>query len=290
MPDLITVISNKTNSLTTSITGVVLTLNEEVSISRALASLSFCDEVVVVDSGSTDSTEQIAIHHGARFVRHIQRDYFSITEQRNWILDSGIINSEWILFLDADEEIGEPLKKILLRITTDPTSKSVYLMTPRYWFLGKWLKRTQGYPNWHPRLLRHGCARFQGDVWESFDTKVTIGKISHPYEHYAFCKGLDDWLERHRRYATFDAEQISKINKYNNPQYLKTQRWRIARLISARLWWFMPCLRFVQKYILSLGFLEGWQSLLFSLMMSFYDLMIIIKIVEIRRREEGLSL
>lgn len=273
-----------------SIAGVVLTLNEEERLSKALSSLSFCDELIVVDSGSTDSTEQIASLHGANFVRHIQQGHFSITEQRNWIIDSGIINSEWILFLDADEEIGGLLKTNLLRTITDPTSESVYLMTPRYWFLGKWLKRTQGYPNWHPRLLRQGYARFQGDVWESFDTTASIGKIYHPYEHYAFCKGLDDWLVRHQRYSTFDAQQIFELNKYNKPQHFKARRWRTARLLSARIWWFMPCFRFIQKYILSFGFIEGWQSLLFSLMMSFYDLMVIIKIVEMRRRDQELSL
>ena len=273
-----------------SIAGIVLTLNEERDLGASLISLSFCNELIVVDSGSTDSTQDIAHKHGALFLTHIQTAPFSITDQRNWILNTGIIKSEWVLFLDADEIIGVALKDEIIRVIADPGGISAFMLTPRYWFLGKWLKRTQGYPNWHPRLLTNGSVRFEGGVWESFHSGTNVGKIFIPYEHYAFSKGLDDWLVRHQRYASFDAHQIYQLNKHNKSHYIKTQRWRRIRLISARVWMLMPILRFIQKYILNLGFIEGWQALLFSLMMSFYDLMVLIKVIEYRRREEGLKL
>lgn len=92
-----------------TIAGVVLTLNEEQDLPRALMSLSWCDELIVVDSGSTDRTSKIAESFGALFIQHIQPPPFLITAQRNWVLASAGIVSDWVLFLDADEEVGSPL-------------------------------------------------------------------------------------------------------------------------------------------------------------------------------------
>ena len=92
-----------------TIAGVVLTLNEEKDLARALSSLDWCDELLVVDSGSKDQTQNVAENCGARFVRHCQTPPFLITEQRNWALDNAGLRSEWVLFLDADEEVRDEL-------------------------------------------------------------------------------------------------------------------------------------------------------------------------------------
>lgn len=167
---------------------------------------------------------------------------------------------------------------------------NAYELTPRYWFLGKWLRRTQGYPNWHPRLVRRGHASFEGGVWETFSPDSTVGKLSIPYEHYAFSKGLDDWLERHKRYSTWDAQEIINYLSTGSTLSLTTRRHRLIRLVMSRLWFLRPPLRFVQKYILQLGLLEGWQGLIFSLMMFFYDLMTVVKVIEYRRKHAGIPL
>lgn len=274
----------------TTVAGVVLTLNEEYCLGNALRSLAWCDEILVVDSGSTDRTQQIAEQYGARFVQHIQTPPFLITKQRNWALDYADLTSDWVFFLDADEEVSPILvEKIILSINS-PTALDAYELTPRYWFLGKWLKLTQGYPNWHPRLVKRSCVYFEGGVWETFTAGSRVGRLSYPYEHYAFSKGFDDWLERHRRYASWDAEQIVQYLTSSSSSYPSTQRRRYLRLIMSRLWLFRPVLRFMQKYILQFGFLEGWQALIFSLMMSFYDFMAVVKVIEIFRRRRGLPL
>jgi len=273
-----------------TIAGVVLTLNEEHDLTRALKSLEWCDELLVVDSGSTDRTKHIAEQCGAQFLQHIQSPPFLITEQRNWVLDEAGLHSDWVLFLDADEEVGRDLAQNILACINSPAPLDAYELTPRYWFLGKWLKRTQGYPNWHPRLVRRGSVHFFGGVWESFSPNVRVGRLSLPYEHFAFSKGFDDWLDRHRRYAAWDAQQIVEYLNTRSETTLRTGRWRRLRILMSKLWFLRPPFRFFQKYVLQLGFTEGWQSLLFSSMMAFYDLMVVVMVIVALRKARSLPL
>lgn len=270
-----------------SIAGVVLTLNEESNLPRALNSLGWCDELLVLDSGSTDSTELLARKYHAKFYVYKQDGPFLITEQRNWALDHCGLTSDWVLFLDADEEVGTDLAFEIRRLISLPSQFDSYELTPRYWFLGKWLRRTQGFPNWHPRLLQRENVRFQGGVWESFSESSTTSRIQVPYEHYAFSKGMDDWLVRHQRYSSWDAHEI---DKYLSDRTLVTSRKRILRIVTSHIWPLRPALRFIQKYLLQLGFLEGWQGLLYCLLISFYDLITVVKIIQIRRCRHSLPL
>ena len=131
---------------------------------------------------------------------------------------------------------------------------------------------------------------FEGGVWESFPAGRRVGRIAEPYEHYAFSKGIDDWLERHRRYADWEAERIVAYLDGAGDGALGTRRWLGLRRLAAQLWPLRPVLRFSQKYLLQGGFLEGWQGLLFSLLMAGYDLITAVKVIERRRRERGLPL
>jgi len=273
-----------------TIAGVVLCLNEAPNLPRCLASLSWCDERLVVDSGSQDGSQERAKELGAMLQEHKQPGRFLITEQRNWALESGGLTSEWVLFLDADETVGDACREAILHAIEQPGAPDGFELTPRYWFLGRWLKHTQGYPNWHPRLLRRGRMQFEGGVWESFPPGKCIGRIAEPYEHYAFSKGIDDWLERHRRYADWEADRIAAFLAGGGAEALGTNRWLRLRQLSARLWPLRSLLRFNQKYLLQGGFREGWQGLLFALLMAGYDLITTIKIIEIKRRASGLDL
>ena len=278
------------NSPKPSLAGVVLCLNEATNLPRCLASLAWCDELLVLDSGSSDGSQACAERHGARVLQHRQPGRFLISEQRNWALEHGALQSDWVLFLDADEEVGPACKQAIQETIGSPGAADGFELTPRYWFLGRWLKRTQGYPNWHPRLLRRGILQFEGGVWESFSNGAQVARIREPYEHYAFSKGIDDWLERHRRYADWEAERITAYLAGGGRAALGTRRWIRLRSLSAKLWQLRPVLRFTQKYVLQGGFLEGWQGLVFALLMACYDLITVIKVLERRREREGLPL
>ena len=273
-----------------TIAGVVLCLNEAANLPRCLASLSWCDERLVVDSGSQDGSQERARELDAIVQEHKQPGRFLITAQRNWALERGGLTSEWVLFLDADETVGEDCREAILHAIKQPGAPDGFELTPRYWFLGRWLKHTQGYPNWHQRLLRRGSMHFEGGVWESFPAGQRIGRIKEPYEHYAFSKGIDDWLERHQRYADWEADRIAAFLAGGGAEALRTSRWLRLRRLTARLWPLRPVLRFSQKYLLQGGFLEGWQGLLFALLMAGYDLITAIKIIEIKRRALDLEL
>lgn len=263
-----------------SVAGVVLTLNEERSLARALSSLQWCDELIVLDSGSSDNTRAIALSSGARFYQHVQPPPFLITNQRNWAIDNCQIKSDWVLFLDADEQVGLVLKEAICFTLSHANNINAFYLSPRYWFFGMWLRRTQNYPNWHPRLIRTGQVRFEGGVWESFGSSAISSKIKEPYEHYPFSKGFDHWINTHLRYADEEATQIYH-NLYTPNKITKlSSRRKTKRLVALYLWPLRPLLKFLDKYIISLGFLEGWQSLLFSLLMSFYELMVIVKVLE----------
>lgn len=273
-----------------TIAGVVLTLNEEQDLQRALHSLSWCDELLVVDSGSTDRTPQVAKECGAQFLQHIQEPPFLITDQRNWALDKAGLKSDWVLFLDADEEVGLELAAQLRLCINSPASADAYELTPRYWFFGKWLKRTQGYPNWHPRLVKRGSIKFVGGVWESFDGLITIGRINTPYEHYAFSKGLNNWILAHLRYATHESESILAFLQDKRQSSIGTNRSLRLRVIASIFYPIRPLLRFLQKYVYQLGFLEGWQGLLYSLLIASYELMVVTKTIESLRKKQNLPL
>lgn len=274
-----------------TIAAVVISLNEAVNLPRCLDSLAWCDELLLVDSGSSDGSQALAEAHGARVLEHRQPGRFSFTIQRNWALSDGDLSSDWVLFLDADEAIGPACQAAILAAIrsaqTSGTGPDGFELTPRYWFLGRWLRHTQGYPNWHPRLVRRGRLVLEGSLWESFPPGSRVGRIQEPYEHYAFSKGIDDWLERHRRYADWEADRIAAYLANGDSEALATRRHLGKRRLAARLWPLRPGLRFTQKYLLQGGWREGWQGLLFSLLMAVYDLITVVKVIERRRIARG---
>jgi hypothetical protein len=277
-----------------TIAAVVISLNEAQNLPRCLNSVQWCNELLLVDSGSTDGSQSIASGLGARVLEHRQQGRCSFTAQRNWSLDHGGLCSDWVLFLDADEEISPACRSAIetsIHSAQHQEGAPVgFELTPRYWFLGRWLRFTQGYPNWHPRLVRRGHLVLEGSMWESFPTGSRVGRIHEPYEHYAFSKGIDDWLERHRRYAAWEAERTVAFLDGEGPGALGSSRRLPLRRLAARLWPLRPALRFSQKYLLQGGFLEGWQGLLFSLLMAVYELVTVIKVIERRRTARGLPL
>jgi len=273
------------------ISTIILTKNEASNLKRCIDSLQWCQEVVVLDSGSTDQTTQLAESLGAKVFTHIQPSPFKISEQRNWALQNCDLKGDWVLFVDADETIPPDLAKEIQRVCSGTDNPyNAFELTARYLFWGKWLKRTQGYPNWHPRLLKRGEVTFIGGVWEHFSTDAKVGRITIPYDHFANSKGFADWLERHTRYSSWDAHHIVDFLETGKATALGTERKLRLRLLAAKLWPLRPIARFLQMYFLRLGFLEGWISLCFCLLYAMYEFMTVVKIVELKRRKAGLPL
>jgi len=276
------------NATPSPVTAIILTLNEAGNLPRCIASLRWCREVLVIDSGSSDETCTVAKKLGARVLLHKPEGRFLISEQRNWVLVQGGISTPWVLFIDADEEVPEDLAKdIITRCTDEKSSFHAYELTPRYLFWGRWLKLCQGYPNWHARLLRLGTVVFSGGVWEQFDKREQVGCIQIPYNHYANSKGLSDWLERHDRYSTWDAEKIVAYLNSGQTKDLETGRKLQLRILAAKLWPLRPLARWFHMYVWRLGFLEGFPGFVFCLLLFFYEVMVVVKVIELKRRHAG---
>lgn len=269
---------------------VVLTLNEETTLEACLRSVQWADEIVVVDSGSYDMTVAVAKENGARVYTNIQDGPFQISEQRNWALDNTEITSDWIVFLDADETVGEELARMLRDQLAGSDQYDAFEMTPRYWFFGRWMKRCLNYPNWHPRVVRHGTVRFDGGVWEHFDISARIGRIKLPYEHWGNSKGFADWLSRHDRYSSWDARTVSAFLASGDTRDFETARKLGLRRLAARIWPLRPLARFSVMYFARLGFLDGWPAMLFCLRYAVYEYMTVEKVLEQRRTAAGLPL
>lgn len=257
---------------TPSISAVILTLNEASTIARAIKSLSWCEEIFVLDSASSDETREIAASLGARVVIHKQSGPFLISTQRNWALDNLPIASDWILFLDADEESTDEFKESVSTSLSDAQGQTAFFAAPALMYYGTWLRRIGGYPNWHPRIIRNNSAsRFSGGVWESFVEPQLAGHIAAPYIHRTNVKGLEDWLSKHLRYAAWEGEQIMKSRSANNTLPVRRNLLRRIRYTLG------PLRKYLAIFYLGLvrgGVLDGKEGRSYLRRMFIYELLI----------------
>ena len=251
---------------------LILTKDEEADLPGCLASLSWCDDVHVIDSGSSDKTVEIAVRSGAHVLINPFR---SFAQQRNWSLDNCSIQHEWILFLDADERSTQAFAQAVINaVSNSPLSSAAFYCCWKTILDGRWLKRSDNFPKWQFRVLRRGCARFadSGHGQKEGVINGSIGYISEPYLHYAFSRGWNHWAEKHRIYATKDAMALlaqplslqSLFSLHGSQRNLAIKR--IVRFIPG---W--PLTRFVYSYILKAGFLEGRQGLEYCRRMMWYE-------------------
>lgn len=271
------------------ITAVILTLNEEESLPRCLSGLGWADRVVLVDSGSSDDTLKVAIGLGADVV--VNKPYkFVISEQRNWALDNAGISTPWVLFVDADEYVTKELAEELCSIAGEqPPRFSAYRISPKYMFMGTWLKHTVPFPSWHDRFLRVGKVRYTGEVWEHFATAKEVGYVKGVYLHYGLSSGIGCWLRRHVRYAEWKSGAILS-RRPPGPVGAKRAWYDVLEYCGTKLGPLSPVVRFFYYYIVRLGFLDGFPGLIYSLMIAAYQLMIYLFMLEKTRKMNGRGL
>lgn len=270
------------SSISSRISAVILTLNEEETISRAISTLTWCDEVFVVDSDSHDRTREIATASGASVYVHKQDGPFLISDQRNWAISNLPIESEWILFLDADEECTPEFRDEILRVIS-MTRLDAYYAAPAFMYYGKWLKHISGFPNWHPRLIRRKSSiSFTGGVWEDFCKKNSAGYISSPYIHETNAKGLEDWIAKHFRYAHWES---MKIIGYSSPD--ASDRRGLLRSLRYRLGPLRKYIAILYLFIVRKGFLDGAEGRSYLRRMFIYELLIDELKLELETREMG---
>ncbi|MEO6187946.1 MAG: glycosyltransferase family 2 protein [Ginsengibacter sp.] len=261
---------------------VILTKNEETDIVECIKSLDDFDDIHLLDSGSSDSTVDIASKLGV----HIHCNRFeSFGKQRNFFLENVIAKYNWILFLDADERATPAFTKDLFdSIRTCDASTAGFYCCWKLMLENTWLKRSDNFPKWQFRVLQKGKAQFKdfGHGQKEDIMNGTIGYIKEPYIHYGFSKGWTHWVERHNRYAT--AEAIARLRSCPSFKLIFSKNSSI-RNPALKSWmskipgW--PFLRFCQAFFLNLGFLEGGRGFAYCVNMAHYEFLIQLKMREL---------
>lgn len=258
---------------------IILTRNEAADLPACLAALAGWGQLIVVDSGSTDGTPEIARGAGAAVETH---PFASFGEQRNWALDRGALcDGQWVLFLDADEIATPAFRAAVDReIAAAPGEVAGFYCCWKTMLEGQWLRRCDSFPKWQFRLLRRGRARFidSGHGQKEGAVDGRIGYVREPYLHQAFSKGWSHWLRKHDEYSTLEAAdrreaRVSWGNLFSADGSVRNRA--LKPLVSRLPGW--PLLRFLHMYVVKGGFLEGRAGLTHSVNMAYYEFLIRLK-------------
>jgi glycosyltransferase involved in cell wall biosynthesis len=240
---------------------VLIAQNAAHQLDACLASASFADEIVLVDSGSTDATRQVAQKHGARVVA---KDWLGFGRQKQFAVEQA--RHDWVLCLDADERVSPELRASVERALAAPVAP-VYRMARCNRFLGRWLRHGEGYPDWSPRLFDRHNARWSDDpVHEKVLYAVTPGTLEGDLLHDS-AEDLAHYLDKQNRYTTLAAEQL----------YERGRSAGAFELLAS------PVVRFFKFYVLRLGFLDGIAGLVHIGIGCMNSYMKYAKLIEMRR-------
>ena len=252
------------------------------TLPECLESVKWCDDVVVYDSFSSDKTLAIAESKKARI---FQRKFDTYSLQRNAALQVQF-KHQWVLMLDADERVPEDLRDEMLAAVRS-TNKNVALfhMRRKDYFMGKWLRRSSGYPTWFGRLLRVGHVWIERDINEEYHTDGQPGYLMTHIHHYPFMKGIHFWIERHNKYSTMEA-QLMTSNALDGINYSgifdsdPVVRRKALKQVLYRIP-LRPIVVFLYLFFLRGGLLDGRAGISFVVLRSMYEYMIDLKVKEL---------
>ena len=275
-----------TESPAINVSVFIQTLNEETNIEECLAAFSWCDDIVVLDSFSSDRTEAIVKAHGARWIQH---EYKGRAAHQNWAMENIDFKYPWVYYSDADERVPKELAEEIVRVTSDSTATHVaYQVRKRDYFQGRWIKHSTSYSLlWIVRLFRPEKIRWERKANPVPNIDGTVGRLENDFLHYTFSKGISDWIWRHNRYSSFEAEETVRslrekdlvINDIWSSD--STIRRRALKKLSFRIP-LRPVVKFFYFYIFRKGFLDGIPGLRYCVLQSIYEFFIVLKVLEIR--------
>jgi glycosyltransferase involved in cell wall biosynthesis len=250
------------------ITAIVPTFNNERIIRRCLGSVKWADEILIVDSFSTDKTLDICREFGARIIQH---EYINSALQKNWAIPQS--EHEWILLLDSDEELELGFKEeILTLLETPPENIDGYRMARKNLIYGKWVKTCGIYPDYLVRLFRKKCHYIEREVHSHIDiSPERIGDFKHHIIHHDFTD-LHSYLIKFIRYMKYEGDQLVKEGR----------KFRI-REITLR-----PLYMFCWSYFYKKGFRDGIRGFLLSVLLAYYNFIMYMKLWEYERAKRNL--
>lgn len=241
----------------------LITRDEAPNVEAALQSVVWADEIVVVDSGSTDATTTLA----RRYTDHVVvREWRGYAEQKNYA--ASLASADWILSIDADERVTPELAgEIRAQLAEEPAAGG-YRIPRVSWYQGRWIRSTDWYPDYQLRLYDRRAGRWlQRRVHESVAVDGPVGTLRHELQHYSY-RNLSDHLARMDRYTDLAAEQMLAEG-------------RRAGLLDLAV---HPPLAFLRNYVLRRGVIDGRLGLMISLMNAYYVFLKFAKLWELERR------
>lgn len=273
-----------------SISVLILTLDEAVNIAACVQSVAWCDDVVVLDSGSADETTRMAEAAGARVYA---RDFDNYANQRNFGLTQIDYRHPWILMLDADERVPPDLAAEMRHAVGSASEEvALFQLRRRDWLLGRWIRHSSGYPTWFGRLARRGRVSVRRPINEEYHAEGRTVSLQGHLDHYPFNKGFSAWLAKHNRYSTMEAQLFEQHhgNEFTAAALFARDPVRRRKALKERVYRMpaRPLLMFLALYLVRGGILEGRAGLTFCLLRSWYEFMIDLKRRELRRRTSGL--
>ncbi|HEX2781234.1 MAG TPA: glycosyltransferase family 2 protein [Gemmatimonadaceae bacterium] len=267
------------------VTVMIFTLNEEIHLPSCLESLRWADDVVVVDSFSSDGTEAIARQFGARF---FQNRFTGFGSQRNWALDHCAPRHEWILVLDADERVPRELASEIAEVTAHSGPEvGAYRVRRRFYMWGRWLRYSSLYPNWVVRLIHRARVRYvdRGHA-ETQTVRGEVRELTHDLIDENL-RSIDERFERQNRYARKEAEYEVENEARGTLSLILSRDPLQRRAAIKRLSWRMP-LRpfayFLYSYFWRQGWRDGRDGLVFCFMKALYQGMIVVKKYDLHRQ------
>jgi len=246
------------------ISAVVLTKNEEKNIRKYLKTLSWCDEIIIIDDNSDDQTKKLAQSFGARvFVHSLNNDFAS---QRNFGLQKA--TGDWILFIDADEKVSVALADEVSNVNYQKLNINGFYLKRRDYFLGRWLEHGE---TAHVKLLR--LAKKDAGVWkrkvhETWKIKGKVGELRNSLLHFPH-SSISQFLRQVNEYTSLDAYQFYRQGR-------SFYFWTI---------FIYPSVKFLQNYFLKAGFLDGFPGLVMAFMMSLHSLITRVKVWELEKKK-----
>lgn len=278
-----------TNRLSIPVTILLPIKNEAANLPRSLQGVSWADEIVVVDSQSTDASARIAEEFGAKVLQFQFNG--SWPKKKNWALQNIPFRNEWVFLLDADEVLPREAGAELASLATADNPIAGYWVNRRFMFMGKWLRHAY-YPNWNLRFFRHSLGRFEkitdlptnsgdNEVHEHLIVRGRTARLAFEMDHYAF-PSVEVFVEKHNRYSNWEAQVLLDPDAHSGPiQNSEVARRRRLKRAAARLP-FRPLLRFLYIYLWQRGFLDGREGYYFARLHAFYEFLTLAKAHELR--------
>jgi glycosyltransferase involved in cell wall biosynthesis len=277
---------------------LILTKNEEKDLPGCLDSVSWCDDVHILDSGSSDGTCEIARAKGAHVtVKAYPPDSKSFggdeAAHRNWSLRNISFKYPWVFLLDADERVTPGLLESVRASVAAPGDYVAFKVQRRDFFMGTWLKHAQSSP-FYLRLFKPEKMRYERLI---NPVSVVDGPSKHIggyLDHFPFSKGISHWLDRHNTYSSLEAKQINGAGAahaaFSIRKAFMAADFHERRFHQKELFYrlpFRPLVKFSFLYFFKRGFLDGKAGTTYALLQAMYEYMIVVKVRELKLANVG---